>query len=69
LLLPLLRESHTVECLARRTGASVKTIRRDLARLQSVGFVIRSRWPRIDGPKYYWAENPRLDFKKIINGK
>jgi len=36
-LLRLLREPHTIACLARQAGVAEKTVRRDIARLRAVG--------------------------------
>ena len=65
-LLRLLRDPHTVVCLARRMKRCTKSVRRDIARLRRVGFRILDNRPHEGAPKKYTAIDPVRDFQTIM---
>lgn len=67
-LLRLLREPHTVKCLAHQIGMATKTIRRDIAALRAIGFDVRARERYRGGPKEYRVVAPCKTFRRIMDG-
>jgi predicted DNA-binding transcriptional regulator YafY len=65
-LLRLLREPHTVRCLARQAGCCTKSVRRDIARLRRAGFLIIDERAYEWGPKKYRAVDPLRDFSAML---
>lgn len=65
-LLRLLREPHTIACLARQTCRCEKAVRRNIARLRAMGFSIRSKAISKYGTKAYWAVMPLETFRRFL---